>query len=156
MKPALPRNILSLSDRALLRRLPRAIDFAAFEAELRERITPGGDLSGYAGEVTHHFRPGFYVREYRARAGSIHLSRTHKMRHPFRITQGRVAVWTKGAGVEMLRAVHTGITEPGTQRILLVVEDLIWTTFHANPDNLSDPDEIMRRVTEPLASEVAA
>lgn len=120
--------------------------FDGFEVELRERFGQG--LNPYQAELFHHFTPGLYVREYRARAGTIHLSKIHTTTHPFVVTFGSVIVWTRGGGREWIKAPHFGLTVPDTQRVLLVAEDLIWMTFHPNPDNLTDPDEIVGRLTK--------
>ncbi len=37
-------------------------------------------------------------------------------------------------------APHTGITMPGTRRLLVMHEDTVWTTFHVT--DLTDPKEI--------------
>lgn len=80
--------------------------------------------------LVHRFTPGLYVREIFMPTGAIVLSRVHKTRHPFVVSKGRAAVWSEETGVVELAAPHTGITEPGTQRLLIILDDCIWTTFH--------------------------
>lgn len=44
---------------------------------------------------------------------------------------------------ERLEAPHTGITEPGTRRVLYIEEDCIWTTSHVTdiyPESGSEED----------------
>jgi hypothetical protein len=55
-------------------------------------------------------------------------------------------VWTAEAGVVRLRAPYTGITTPGTQRIIYIHEDTIWTTFHVTDE--TDPEVIKNQITE--------
>lgn len=81
--------------------------------------------------LRHSFVPGFYVRQIFMPAGSLVISKIHKTEHPYVITRGKVSVWIEGVGVQNLRAPFTGITKPGTRRVLYVHEDCLWTTFHA-------------------------
>ena len=97
--------------------------------------------------LTHRFTPGMYFREIRVPAGSIFTSKIHKSEHPWVISAGVASIWIDGHGWQVFRAPHTGVTKPGTRRIFLVHEDLVWTTFHAT--NLTDPEEIEREIIEP-------
>lgn len=94
----------------------------------------------------HFFTPGLYSREIFMPAGSMIVSRIHKTTHPFVISMGHVAVWTEEGGMVELRAPHTGITRPGTRRILYTFEDTIWTTFHVTPE--TDLDKLQEELTE--------
>ena len=42
-----------------------------------------------------------------------------------------------------------GLTEAGTKRILYIHEDTTWLTFHANPQNITDPDKMVEYLTYP-------
>lgn len=97
--------------------------------------------------LSHVFTPGLYVRTIFMPAGSLVMSMTHKTRHPFVITTGEVEVVTPD-GVVTHIAPYMGITQPGTKRFLRVKQDTTWTTFHANPENLTDPDEIGELILE--------
>lgn len=106
--------------------------------------------------ITNIFTPGIYGRQVFIGAGIAIVTRIHKIEHPFVISAGVVEVEDENGIREVLRAPYTGITKPGTQRKLVAYEDTIWTTFHPNPDNETDPDKIVEEVTEehvnPLAS----
>jgi hypothetical protein len=79
--------------------------------------------------LKHVFIPGFYCRQIFMPAGSRLTSQIHKTRHPYVISQGKLVIYNKGECVE-LEAPVTGITNPGTRRILYIKEDTIFTTFH--------------------------
>jgi len=96
--------------------------------------------------LRHRFTPGLYTREIIMPAGAIIISRIHKTTHPFVISAGCVEVWTEKTGFVRLRAPHSGITTPGTRRILVIHEDTIWTTFH--PTQETDPDKLVAELTE--------
>jgi hypothetical protein len=98
--------------------------------------------------LIHRFTPGLYIREIFMPAGSVLTSRIHKFEHPFVISQGVISVWSLNEGTVRYKAPHTGITLPGTRRVLLAHEDTIWTTFHLNPDNLTDPDALVAMLTQ--------
>lgn len=80
--------------------------------------------------VLHRFTPGLYIREIFMPAGSLITSRIHNTTHPYTVSKGVVDVWTDGCGWVRVTAPFTGITTPGTRRILFIHEDTIWTTYH--------------------------
>jgi hypothetical protein len=97
--------------------------------------------------LRHLFTPDLYIREILLPKGSLLTTRIHLTEHPFVISSGVVSVWDDECGWLTLYAPHTGITKPGTRRILFAHTDVIWSTFHVNLDNEKDPDKIVRRVT---------
>ena len=99
--------------------------------------------------VVNRFTPGLYTREMSLPAGTIAVSLVHKTEHPFVVSKGKLSVWTEGEGVKEISAPFTGITKAGTRRIVYVIEDAIWTTFHAT--RLKDSEKIGAKITfDPL------
>jgi len=96
--------------------------------------------------LTHRFTPGLYSRQILMPAGSLVASRIHKTEHPYVISKGDISVWTREDGLVRLKAPHTGITRPGTRRILFAHEDTVWTTFHATGE--TDPETIINTICE--------
>lgn len=88
--------------------------------------------------LTHTFTPGLYSRQIFMPAGSILTSKIHRTEHQFIVSSGRVTVYSESGSVETICAPHIGITKPGTRRLLLVHEDTVWTTFHPNPNGITD------------------
>lgn len=82
----------------------------------------------------HRFTPGLYIRQIFIPARTILTSRIHLTEHPFVISKGDISVWTKDTGTQRLRAPYSGITKPGTRRLLFAHDDTIWTTFHATDE----------------------
>jgi hypothetical protein len=97
--------------------------------------------------VTHLFTPGLYLREIFMPAGTMVISKIHKTEHPYVISKGRARVWTENEGVKEFCAPHCGVTKPGTRRVLLILEDCIWTTCHATSE--TDVDKIEAKIIEP-------
>jgi len=96
----------------------------------------------------HLFLPGMYVRKIFMPAGSLLTSMQHKTKHPFVIASGRLRVMDQ-VGVVEYEAPIVGVTEAGTKRVLYIYEDTTWITFHANPENISDADEMAEYLTYP-------
>lgn len=99
--------------------------------------------------LKHTFMPGMYMREIFMPKGSKVSSKIHKFRHPYFILKGVVRVWLDGYGWQLIQAPFSGITEPGTRRVLDVLEDTVWVTVHSNPDDTEDLSIIEERVIEP-------
>lgn len=95
-------------------------------------------------DLEHRFTPGLYIRTLRAPAGALATTFIHLHEHPFVVTRGVVMVSTGDGNWTRVAAPHIGITPAGTRRICAVIEDAEWTTFHANPNDLTDIDELDR------------
>lgn len=100
--------------------------------------------------LQHIFTPGLYTRTIFMPAGTLLTSRIHLYEHPFVISQGVVEVRDDDGGWQSLRAPHIGVTKPGTRRVLRIIEDAVWTTFHVT--NETDPEKIIEQVTYPHMS----
>ena len=97
--------------------------------------------------LKHTFPEGMYVREIFRPAGCVVTSRIHKFDNPFFITKGKVTVVSENEGMVTYTAPYSGITKPGTRRVLLIHEDTIWTTVHLNLDNKTDHEELLNDLT---------
>jgi len=112
--------------------------------------------------LSHTFTPGLYTRRIFMPAGACIVSKIHRTQHPFVILTGAVRVWDAATGTVELRAPHFGITQPATRRVLYILEDCIWATFHATPHTTPEaveadiiepytvPDEILAEAREAL------
>lgn len=100
----------------------------------------------------HRFTPGLYIRELFMPKGTLVVSKIHKTEHPYVVSQGHAAVFIPGVGVQQIKAPFCGITKPGTQRILFIHEDCIWTTFH--PTNETDLEKIEASIIEPMTAPI--
>ena len=98
--------------------------------------------------LVHRFVPGMYIREIFMPAGSLVVSKVHGTEHPYVVSQGVLTVWTEEEGEVFIEAPYTGITLPGTRRVLYIHEDCIFTTFHPaheQPANNTE-EEILKAV----------
>lgn len=79
--------------------------------------------------LVHKFGDGCYIREITMPKGMLLTSKIHKKKHPYFVLKGDVSVLT-GEGVIRIKAPFSGITEPGTKRVLYMHEETVWTTVH--------------------------
>lgn len=110
--------------------------------------------------LQHLMTPGLYVRECFLPAGTRCTSKIHKTEHPFVISMGRVTVWSgiEGEEPQEFGAPYTGITKPGTRRVIHAHEDTIWSTFHVtNETDISNiENEIIFKHDDHLPFAVSA
>ena len=92
--------------------------------------------------TTHKFTDGMYIREIFMPAGSLITSKIHKTEHPYIVSYGKVAVSIDAQEWDEITAPYTGITKPGTRRVLFIIEDCIWTTFHRIDGMKSEYNEL--------------
>jgi hypothetical protein len=97
--------------------------------ELEKAIVENLDLIDCP--LVHRFTDGMYIREIFMPMGAIVTSMIHKTNHPFTISKGKALVQIDGGEWEEFVAPYTGITQPGTRRVLYILEDCIWTTYHS-------------------------
>jgi len=104
--------------------------------------------------LVHRFTNGMYIRQIFMPKGSLITSRIHKTEHPYTVSLGAVAVSIDGGEWDHIVAPHTGITNPGTRRILYILEDCIWTTYHPVKEMKSEfnnlSEEEIEKIVESL------
>lgn len=120
-----------------------AVEFAILQS--------GGKVE--EGSVDHNFAPGFYLRTIHMPAISLVVSKRHNSWHTYVVTKGAVLVYDERTdSVQRIQANgegehFTSLTEPGSRRLLLVVQDTDWTCVH--PTSLTDVAEIEARYLLP-------
>lgn len=123
------------------------------EVEFRIMQLSDAEFQGRAEQISflplkHRFTPGMYIREIFMPAGKVLTSQVHKTEHPFVISKGKALVYlNRENGWKELVAPHSGTTFPGSRRILLILEDMIWTSFHPNPTDTTDLVEIEKSLS---------
>lgn len=86
-----------------------------------------------------------YTRSITMPTGSLIFSRIHRFEHPFEISAGVAAIWSAETGWKRYAAPHLGVTMPGTRRLLYIIKECTFSTFHVTP--LKDPDAIVEACT---------
>jgi hypothetical protein len=103
--------------------------FAAIDA-LEVAMLSSPDFIPIDLPLEHRFTPGLYIRTIFMPAGTLLTSKIHKTEHPFCVTKGVVDVFDDDNGPVRITAPHMGVTKPGTRRVLRIIEDTVWTTYH--------------------------
>jgi hypothetical protein len=101
--------------------------------------------------LTHIFTDGIYIRQAYAPAGSMFTTVHHNTEHPFILISGTTEV-ISNEEASSITGPFMGITKKGTRRLVHAITDAMYLTIHANPENLTDPDEIIRRITIPVVN----
>ncbi|NBU83469.1 MAG: hypothetical protein EBS21_02485 [Sphingomonadaceae bacterium] len=87
----------------------------------------------------HALTSGLYSRRLFMPAGSVIVSKIHRRQHQYVALSGVATVLTAD-GASRVTAGQSGITEPGTRRLLFIHEDSEWMTFH--PTDQTDIESI--------------
>jgi len=95
-----------------------------------------------------------YIREIFMPAGSLITSKVHKTEHPYIVSYGKVAVSIDSNDWIEITAPYTNITKPGTRRVLYILEDCIWTTFHRIDGMKSEYNELNDDEKENIVKEI--
>lgn len=84
---------------------------------------------------------GVYRREVSVPKGCLITSAVHKYKHHYEILKGECLVYTE-EGESFLQAPYRGVTEVGTKRVILILSDLTWVTYHQtereNPEGIRE------------------
>ena len=96
-------------------------------------------------EVINEFTNGVYMRRMDVIKGTLIVGAVHKEKHSWFLMRGVVKVADAGS-VSYIEAPYYTLSDPGTQRVIEVVEDAIWVNIHSKPDNGQDIDIIEKRL----------
>jgi hypothetical protein len=92
-----------------------------------------GVMIGDCCPLKHTFADGCYIREIFMPKGSLFITKIHKIEHPYFILKGDVSVLTD-TGINRIKGPYSGITSPGTKRVIYNHEDTVWITVHVTKE----------------------
>lgn len=93
--------------------------------------------------VKHVFAPGMYAREMTIPKGVLLIGKIHRGSHINVVSKGSIRVLTE-QGTKVITAPCSFVSEGGTKRVGIALEDTVWTTFHAT--NSTDLAKIEKEV----------
>lgn len=85
-------------------------------------------------QLFHHFADGIYARELHLPAGTALTGKVHRTRHINIVSKGRILISAVGEESREIVAPACFVSESGTRRAGMAIEDTIWTTFHATTE----------------------
>jgi len=104
--------------------------------------------------VVHRFTDGLYIREIFMPKDSLLTSKIHNTNHPYTISKGIAMVQIDAGEWIELAAPYTGITVAGTRRVLYIVEDCIWTTYHPLGDMKLSYNDLTEEEKQNIVDEI--
>lgn len=104
---------------------------------------PDGEI-----ETRHYYANGLYAREIHVPAGTWVVGAIHANDHINVLSKGEVLAASE-TGAMRLSAPATFAVKGGKKTLGYALSDAVWTTFCANPHNLSDPDTLFAALTLP-------
>lgn len=127
--------------------------------EIRNAIHEVGlameDLPQCEQELEHFYADGIYGRKWSCAKGNVVVTEIHTVQHISSLLKGKLVVASPD-GMQIMEAPQFFVTEPGTQRVILVVEDAVFTTVHANPTGEKNPDILKKMFTVRTFDELPA
>ncbi len=87
-------------------------------------------IGGMGLRPVHYIADNLYARELSIPAGSLAIGHIHRERHICTCSKGSAIVYSIDVPVRHVESPHTWISEPGTQRVVYCVTDVVWTSYH--------------------------
>lgn len=97
--------------------------------------------------VVHRFAPGVYLREIQMPADTVVIGKIHKTEHFNILIKGACLIVHDDGSREELRAPMTFVSGAGVQKVLYIIEDMIWQTVHVTPE--TDLTKLEAELIEP-------
>jgi hypothetical protein len=101
--------------------------------------------------LKHHFAPGVYVREIAMPADTVVIGHIHRTEHLNILIQGSCMIVHADGNREILQAPMTFVSKAGVQKVLLILEDMIWQTVHVTDE--TDIEKLEAILTEPVPAD---
>ena len=93
--------------------------------------------------VKHTFCDKQYIREIFNPAGTMLVTKIHKVEHPFFLLKGEMSILSE-EGEMLITAPYYGVTPVGTKRVIYAHTDCTFVTVH--PSNKKDLDELEKEL----------
>lgn len=104
--------------------------------------------------VVSRFAPGVYLREIFMPADTIVIGKVHRTEHFNVLIRGACLIVHDDGSREELRAPMTFVSKAGVQKVLYILEDMIWQTVH--PTTETDLVKLEAELIEPQPAVLSA
>jgi quercetin dioxygenase-like cupin family protein len=95
--------------------------------------------------IKHSFADQLYIRQMDLKKGHVILGAVHNHLHVWFLLKGKVIINNNGEKIEHIAPCYT-VSKPGSQRIILALEDAIFVNVHKNPTNNKDIAELEKEI----------
>jgi len=123
---------------------------------LQKTMYEGNEVDGFYGDgksivevpeipIKHSFADQLYIRQMDLSKGDVVVGAVHNHLHVWFLLKGKVIINNNGEKVEHIAPCYT-ISTPGSQRIILALEDAIFVNVHKNPDNIKDIEKLEKEL----------
>lgn len=99
------------------------------------------DLPQVAIRTEHKFAPGVYIRQITIPADTLMTGMACRQEHLSVMVRGRMNVLADGK-MQELAGYNDWIAPAGVKRVGYAVEETVWFTVHANPENITDIERL--------------
>jgi quercetin dioxygenase-like cupin family protein len=123
---------------------------------LQDLMLKGKEKDGFYGDgksiatipdvpIKHSFADQLYIRQMDLKKGHVILGAVHNHLHVWFLLKGKVIINNNGEKIEHIAPCYT-VSKPGSQRIILALEDAIFVNVHKNPTNNKDIAELEKEI----------
>jgi hypothetical protein len=124
--------------------------------DLKNFIIKNNDIPGFYGDgkgiatmpdvpIKNQFADQLYIRQMDLKKGHVIIGAVHNHHHVWFLLTGRVIINNKGDIVEYIAPCYT-TSKPGSQRVILAMEDSVFVNVHKNPSNTQDIGELEKEI----------
>jgi hypothetical protein len=124
--------------------------------ELKNLMFSGKEKDGFYGDgkeivvipdipIKHSFADQLYVRQMDLKKNHVIIGAVHNHLHIWFLLTGKVMINNNGEKIEHIAPCYT-VSKPGSQRVILALEDSIFVNVHKNPTNTKDISKLEKEI----------
>ena len=123
---------------------------------LKNVMLNGNEKNGFYGDgksiatipdipIKHSFADQLYVRQMDLKKNHVIIGAVHNHLHIWFLLTGKVMINNNGEKIEHIAPCYT-VSKPGSQRVILALEDSIFVNVHKNPTNTKDISKLEKEI----------
>ena len=123
---------------------------------LKDLMFSGKEKDGFYGDgkeivaipdipFKHSFADQLYVRQMDLKKNHVIIGAVHNHLHIWFLLTGKVMINNNGEKIEHIAPCYT-VSKPGSQRVILALEDSIFVNVHKNPTNTKDISKLEKEI----------
>ena len=130
---------------------------------LKDLMFSGKEKNGFYGDgeniatipdipIKHSFADQLYVRQMDLKKNHVIIGAVHNHLHIWFLLTGKVMINNNGEKIEHIAPCYT-VSKPGSQRVILALEDSIFVNVHKNPTNTQDISKLEKEIVSMTTEE---